>query len=173
MPNNGDLRPLQPNVGFVLRQDSGYQRSIELSIAVVQLEDILLTDLVGELSLTRTSQGIWVDGRLNYETPVECGRCLASFSLHRSLELKELFYFPPSNAQNPTDYVVTEDGLLDLVDPVREQIILSIPMSPLCKPNCLGICDQCGQNRNEVKCDCLEDDIDPRLAALKDLLMDE
>ncbi len=173
MPSKSDLKPLQPNVGFVLRQDSGYLRSIELSIANVELEGVVINNLVGMLTLTRTSQGIWVDGRLKFDTPVECGRCLAHFALELTLNLKELFYFPPTKAPGPADYVITEDGLLDLVDPVREQAVLSIPMSHLCRPDCLGICDQCGQNRNQTMCDCEDDEIDPRLAALRDLITED
>jgi uncharacterized protein len=171
MPNKNELKLLQPNVGFILRQASGYSRSIELMLDIVELEeDVTIEHLEGSLVLTRTSQGIWVAGTLKGFTPVECGRCLTRFSHELTLELMELFYFPPDNAPSQTEYTVTEDGLLDLVEPVREQVILSTPMSPLCQPGCLGICGQCGQNRNQAICDCKENKIDPRLAALKDLI---
>lgn len=174
MSIRNQLRSLQPNVGFLLKQASGYSRTIEPSLEAMDLDEgVLVERLSGELGLTRTSQGIWVDGTLTGTTRVDCARCLSHFSLSLVIELQELFYYPPSNAPGPSDYVITEDGLLDLVEPMREQIVLNLPMSPRCQPDCKGICSHCGQDRNLEACDCEDDYIDPRLAALKDLISND
>ena len=174
MSNRNNLRSLQPNVGFLLKQSSGYSRTVEPSLEAMELDEgILVEHLTGELDLTRTSQGIWVDGALTGTTLVECARCLSHFLLSLTIELQELFYYPPANAPDPSDYVITEDGLLDLVEPMREQIVLNMPISPLCQPDCRGICSHCGRDRNLEACDCEDDRIDPRLAALQDLISDD
>ena len=62
------------------------------------------------------------------------------------------------------------DGWLDLRQPLREQIMLAMPIHLLCRPDCKGLCTNCGQNWNEGPCNCSAEDLDPRLAALKNLL---
>ncbi len=62
------------------------------------------------------------------------------------------------------------DEHIDLNDLLREQFYLALPMKPLCKNDCRGICPQCGANRNLTKCDCNPHIEDPRMAGLKTLL---
>ena len=69
------------------------------------------------------------------------------------------------------EYIVVEDNVLDLTELVCEDIILSLPTRFLCREDCKGICSKCGKNLNEGKCDCKKD-IDPRMAALLELLED-
>jgi uncharacterized protein len=173
MSNKSQLKPLRPNVGFLLREAAGYSRQWEVELPATALdEDINVEWLRGQLEFTRTSQGIWVNGSLAGSVPAECARCLTEFSQPLELTLEELFYYPPSNAPTTSDYVVTEDSILDLSDPVREQIVLSTPMRPLCRQDCKGLCAECGANRNEEVCPCQKEEIDPRLAVLQGLLSD-
>ncbi len=62
------------------------------------------------------------------------------------------------------------DGMLDLVDLLREQFMLALPMKPLCTEACRGLCPQCGTNLNKTQCGCAPTWEDPRLAPLKSLL---
>ena len=80
--------------------------------------------------------------------------------------MEELFATTPNPS---TEFTVGEDGVLDLTPLVREEIIVSTPIAPLCKPDCAGLCPQCGQNLNLGTCNCELDDIDPRFAALLQL----
>jgi uncharacterized protein len=59
---------------------------------------------------------------------------------------------------------------IDLRPLVREYMLLSVPISPLCRPACLGLCPVCGENLNEISCTHEDDAVDPRLAKLKNLL---
>ncbi len=174
MPIRNQSKSLQLNVGFLLKEAIGYTWQWEIDLPVTILEEnTFLEWLQGRLSFTRTSQGIWVDGTLTGASSADCARCLATFALTLKFKLEELFYYPPSNISNPADYIITEDGLLDLVEPMREQIVLNIPMNPLCKPDCRGFCNHCGENLNLKECHCKDELIDPRLAALQDLLSDD
>ena len=69
--------------------------------------------------------------------------------------------------------VETRDSVATLAELAREYLLLDAPTTPLCKPDCAGLCPICGTNRNEETCDCKTDAIDPRMAKLKDLLDDE
>jgi uncharacterized metal-binding protein YceD (DUF177 family) len=63
-----------------------------------------------------------------------------------------------------------EDEHIDLGQMILEQIVLALPMKPLCQVDCRGLCPECGANRNTVDCECATDDTDPRWATLKTLL---
>ncbi|MCK5427573.1 MAG: DUF177 domain-containing protein, partial [Thermodesulfovibrionia bacterium] len=62
-----------------------------------------------------------------------------------------------------------EDDEIDMKGLLREQILLAVPMKPLCKTECSGICPQCGKNLNTASCKCITKKIDPRLAKLETL----
>ena len=70
------------------------------------------------------------------------------------------------------NYIVFENNSLDLDELVGEEIQLFLPAKMLCKEDCRGLCQKCGKNLNYEKCECAKE-IDPRLAALSDLLIDE
>ncbi|MCA9931299.1 MAG: DUF177 domain-containing protein [Anaerolineales bacterium] len=161
---------LRFNFGFMLEATLGTSRKVELGYPTIQIaEDVILTPLEGTFEATRTSEGIYLSGLLTSKIPIECVRCLDEFNLPIQLKIDDLFYYPPHTAP-PGEYTVGEDGFLDLAPLVREISLLEIPMQPFCKPDCKGLCSECGQNLNEASCNCAIDDIDPRMAALRQLL---
>src|SRR6185503_8978804 len=64
---------------------------------------------------------------------------------------------------------VYRDDRIDLNEILREQFYLALPMKPLCRENCAGLCPQCGMNRNTGTCSCATEIVDPRLAPLRGL----
>jgi len=159
---------LRFNMGFLLDAGLGTSRQIDVNYPEVQLEDVLLQPVVGTFQATRTSKGIYVAGLLRSFVETDCARCLEDFIQPIEIELDDLFYF--RNTAPEDEYEVGEDGNVDLGPLVRELSLLAVPMTPFCRPDCLGLCDQCGQNLNEAQCDCPTDQIDPRLVGLKKLL---
>ena len=158
-------RVLKINVGYLLAQGAGYQRVIELDLPRVQLaDDAELDFLKGSVRLSRNSRGILLQGALETHVVTECARCLTPTSVPVELELEELFSYPPSPE---AAYSVEETGILDLAPLLREESILAMPMGVLCRPDCAGLCPECGQNLNEGTCDCERDEIDPRFAMLR------
>lgn len=161
---------LRFNFGFLLEAENGTRRTIELDYPSIRVaEDLTLAPLTGSFTATRISEGIYVTGTLHSQTAAQCVRCLEVALVDITIDLDELFHYPPYKA-GPNEYVVGENGFIDLSPLVREVAILDLPMRPLCKPDCQGLCMVCGQNLNEGDCGCEEDDIDPRLASLKALL---
>ena len=161
---------LRFNFGFLLEADFGTIRRIELDYPSIKLsDDLTLTPLKGVITATRTTEGIYIQGQLESAAVLECIRCLEETVVPLDFSLDELFFHPPQSAP-PGENRVGEDGMIDLAPLVRELSLLSLPIKVLCRPDCLGLCQECGANLNEGDCGCAEAAIDPRLAALQQLL---
>jgi uncharacterized protein len=161
---------LRFNFGFLLEAGMGTSRNIEFDYPSIELEDdVILAPLRGTFQAIRNSKGIYLSGELHSIVSTECARCLDRVELEIVLVLDDLFYHPPQSAP-PGEIAIGEDGFVDLAPLIRQLSLLEIPMQPICKPDCKGLCIACGQNLNESACDCEFDDIDPRLEALRALL---
>lgn len=164
---------LKFNFGFLLEADFGTMRRIELDYPSIKLsDDLTLSPLKGVITATRTTEGIYIQGDLESAALMECVRCLTETVVQTDFTLDELFYYPPHSAP-PGENHVGEDGFIDLGPLVRELSLLSVPTKVLCREDCLGLCQECGANLNEGDCGCAEDEIDPRMAALQQLLNDQ
>jgi uncharacterized protein len=122
-----------------------------------------------------------VTGRATARLGLDCGRCLDAFEIPVDTAF-ELRYIPASENTGDEEREVTEDdlttafyreGSLDVIDLLREQFQLALPMKPLCAEACRGLCPECGVNLNRTDCGCNPKWEDPRLAALKGLLRPE
>lgn len=167
-PPNGfvNKRVLKLNVGFLLNESLGTSRTVDFAVPPLAVSaDLHLDYLQGTLRLSRTREGILVQGTLQAAVQGECSRCLTTTDVPLTLDLEELF----STSANHSTFTIGEDAILDLTPLVREEAIVSIPVAPLCKPDCAGLCPSCGQNLNLGSCDCPTDDIDPRFAILLQL----
>ncbi len=167
------LSRLRFNFGFLLEADFGTIRRIELDYPSIKLsDDLTLSPLKGVITATRTTEGLYIQGELESAAALECVRCLTETIVSLDFTLDELFYYPPQSAP-PGENHVGEDGMIDLAPLVRELSLLSRPIKVLCRPDCLGLCQECGANLNEGDCGCDDEVIDPRLAALQQLLNEE
>ena len=79
--------------------------------------------------------------------------------------IDELFEPHPLDGET---YLLDHD-CIDLDQVVRDAVVLELPPAPLCRDDCRGLCPICGADRNDTDCDCVEDDDDPRWAALRSL----
>jgi uncharacterized protein len=164
-------RVLKFNVGFLLVQGAGHQKDIELDLPRTRVdEDLDLDYLRGTLRFSRNSRGILLQADLEVSFDAECSRCLTPTQVPVHVELEELFAYPPDLDM---EYSVDDTGILDLAPLLREETILATPMLIVCRPDCAGLCPVCGQNLNEGSCDCDQDEIDPRLEALRALKDDD
>jgi uncharacterized protein len=164
--------PLRLNVGFLLHQGIGTSREFDFDLPAVALsEDVDLAFLRGALKLSRISQGLYLQGRLETQVSLECDRCLTGLEHPLQIEPEELLHYPPQPGGDPL-LAVPETGILDLKPLLREYFLVGIPMHPLCRPDCKGLCPECGGNRNEIACEHPATEVDARLAGLKSLLPD-
>ena len=120
-------------------------------------------------------------GTVKTELELQCSRCLEPFVLPVDREF-DLRYLPHGAAEPESDDEEAEvedddvavtfyrDDVIDLNELLREQFYLALPMKPLCREDCKGICPQCGTNRNTAPCECNPQWEDDRMAGLKTLL---
>jgi len=157
-------------VGFLLKEGVGFSREITFDEPLVQVaNDLTVSHLQGVLHLTRTPQGLYAEARLRATVRAECVRCLTETHQTLSSRISELYIYPPETAPEGA-LTVGDDLNLDLAPVVREDMLISMPMRLLCRRDCKGLCPHCGQNWNEGPCDCEDEEVDPRLAALSQLL---
>lgn len=121
---------------------------------------------------------ILVDGQLTTALLLHCARCLEPFlhvmEIPFRLELRNVSRLTrPSDFEAEAEetvevrYFTEEENYVDVTQEIQEIILLNVPMKPLCRPGCRGLCPVCGVNRNEAQCFCEEREVDPRLVALK------
>ncbi|MFN3308711.1 MAG: YceD family protein [Anaerolineales bacterium] len=159
--------PLRLNAGFIVGLPVGESRDFELNISHVCLEsDLILDDLVGNVRITRTAQGLLLHAVIQATTPSQCVRCLTDFTLPLEVDFTELYAFS-RNGMSESGLLLPDDAQIDLSPLVREYMLLAVPIQPLCMPSCKGLCPICGANQNEVVCDHPEEEFDPRLSVLK------
>ncbi len=129
--------------------------------------------LGGVAEITKTSDGVLILGTLRARVSLQCSRCLVSFDL--DIDGSFTLFSPlgaakrVEGAKDGEDYFEIREESFDLSPLVAEQIALELPIKPLCKDDCKGLCLKCGIDLNKDRCDChSEPKIDPRLAKLKD-----
>jgi uncharacterized protein len=145
-------KPLQLNVGFLINSPIGISRNFDFEDERMSVgDDLVLTDFTGSTKISRTPQGLLVQGDFQGTIPMECVRCLNEFSQRMHWDFTELFAFKKENVTD-SDLLMPEDAHIDLQPLMREYALLEVPINPLCKPDCKGLCIECGENRNEVDC---------------------
>jgi uncharacterized protein len=109
-----------------------------------------------DVDATLADNEILLQGRLAGQAMLTCSRCLEEY---------------PQNIQVEFETVAKpEDGDVDLSGEISQAVVLSLPMKPLCREQCRGLCPHCGQNLNEANCRCKPEPIHPGLAPLKNLI---
>lgn len=122
-----------------------------------------------DLVLQSVTEGVLVTGTVSAEVQGECSRCLDPVSYDLDVEVCELFAYPDSATDETTDEDEISrivDDLIDVEPVVRDLVVLALPMSPLCRDDCAGLCVDCGQRLDDLPADHTHQQLDPRWAAL-------
>jgi uncharacterized protein len=145
-------RTFRINVGFLINQPIGYNRDIPFELDQYTFdESFSVRDLNGNLSISRTQSGLRVQGDFTALTTTECGRCLEDFELTLDSHFEEIFTYE-TNPLSEDELIIPEDGNIDFEPYIHDYLLLEMPINPVCKPDCLGLCDICGENRNLRDC---------------------
>ncbi len=156
---------LKVSVSEILGRPAAY-RDIERRAVVAGVESAVarLTDdpVEARLRLESVVEGVLVTGEVTAGLTLECARCLKDFESHIGMEVCELF----ATGEAPDDAYRIRGEELDLEPLLRDVLGLGLPFNPLCRPDCKGLCAQCGKDLNTGPCDCTTDERDPRWAAL-------
>ena len=145
--------------------------------AVVDLSDLQygtcfpVTEPVKAEGTVRNTAGVLVmKGMITTTIHGICDRCAAEFDRDVEIPIDAVLVTELANEENEDEWVFTLEGdSADLDDIIRTIFVLNMDSKLLCSDDCQGLCCRCGQNLNEGPCRC-EKEIDPRLAALKQLL---
>jgi uncharacterized protein len=169
------------NVAGLLQEPPGATREIAVRDRYLAVgADVELAGPVdGVLRLQRTNRGILLRGSLDAPVRRTCSRCLEPYVETVSLRLAEE-YLPtvdpqrgvplPPPAPDEETLAIDAQHQIDLTPVLHDELALSEPMHPLCRPDCPGLCPGCGRHLDVGSCDCAADEPDPRLAALARLL---
>jgi len=114
------------------------------------------------LILDRRADEIWIRGRAEAHAPQQCSRCLADFTQTLELEfdvfcakVRPSSTIGPSRLDDEDGGIHFHDGrVLSIDEEIREAVLLGVPMQPLCRESCLGLCPRCGEDRNQGPCRC-------------------
>ena len=155
--------------------EEGLDLDIEESIDT----DIVLSPASARLRIDKAGAEVMVTGDLRAEIKLTCSRCLKEFNrnltvpvnvvYHSIEELKDEAHLNEVRSEElDLDFYSGEE--FDILDLIKEQIELNLPMKPLCEDACKGICPKCGTDLNIKSCTCSVKDIDPRFESLKKLI---
>jgi uncharacterized protein len=139
-------------------------------------------------TITPVDENYLLDGELTWSGELTCSRCVSPYAFSEAVPLHLRLRKRPATAGKPDKGRVAEGegeelemdpGEIDVVpfdEPVlpfdeiaREQVLMALPMKPLCREECRGLCPQCGRDRNVSECSCETRPVDPRLEVLKSL----
>ena len=128
-------------------------------------------DLTGTINMTRTDRGIWISAILKTLISFECSRCLNEFNHRIDLRVEEEYIeanktsfeeTESKTAENDENFKINTKLQLDLSDAITQYSLTSTPMKPICDTACMGICDQCGENKNIANCFCENGNIESK-----------
>jgi uncharacterized protein len=131
--------------------------------------------------VSKDAQKVRLAGRVQTTLETDCGRCLEPFTVPVDAKL-DLMFLPDAGdgavqvagekevREEDTGVSFYKDDTIDLGEVMRDEFFLALPMKPLCKDDCKGLCPLCGANWNRDVCACKEEWVDPRLAPLKKFL---
>ena len=158
------------------------QAEITFTVPVSQFafspdEVILKEEVQIEVKIEKVGHEIFLRGNIKTELELECSRCLKHFLFPVNENFQTIFQpFSPGTGEEEIELMKDEldiefykDDIIDLAEIVREQILLSIPMIPICDESCQGLCPRCGKNLNLNKCLCAREPVDLRWSKLHNL----
>jgi len=168
---------MQVNIAQLLKSSIGAERVYKVD------EDIEIDGkdvrVAGDVKLIRTNRGILAKGNLTTGLEIECSRCLERFIYTIKMKFEEE-YFPTIDVlsglpvaipeEQPVYFTIDENHVIDLDEAIRQYALLAIPMKPLCKAECAGICPYCGENLNLETCKCPPEVVASRLTSLNKLM---
>jgi uncharacterized protein len=112
-----------------------------------------------------------LQGTIKAYIMLQCARCLVDHQHHLTSQVNLILVRKKHEGEEfPEDSILIDGDTVEMEDIIIENFLLSVPIKVLCQEDCKGLCPVCGINRNTEKCTCQEQKIDPRFAALKDLL---
>jgi uncharacterized protein len=168
------------HVAQLLKEPIGSTRVFHLDEVAERPEEAGWEWVRGPIKLTRTNRGMLVQGDLTAAYQDTCSRCVSEFTSPLQFGLEEEFYptidvitgGPVEEPEDIDGFPIDAVHQIDLRDAVRQGVLLAKSMAPLCRPDCAGLCPECGHDLNTGPCGCRVESVDPRWAALTGWMSD-
>ena len=151
--------------------------SFELAFSTEKLdrEPLLeVSPVLFEGEISRIEKGFALEGRLSYQGRLECSRCLAGYPFETREDFTLLLTKRITAAGgeislqgDELDEYFYDDPVVPVAPIVEERIQMAVPMKPLCREDCRGLCPRCGEDLNVTECGCAAEEADPRWEALR------
>lgn len=134
-----------------------------------------------KIEIKKIQQYFVMTGTLRVAMGLTCSRCLCDYGHDLTAPFSATFSQGPQEPAESTsepevewsgedsDHYYFTGDVIDLGGTIQEQLVLSLPVKPLCQSNCKGLCNGCGADLNQTACTCKNDNIDPRFAVLQNL----
>lgn len=169
--------PLTFPLAGLLGEPAGTERRYDVAGVTIPLaDDLRLTEpLEGEVRIARTNRGVIVEAHLGASIAGTCARCLRDIEIPIAVDVREEALpsvelasgHPVDTASEPEVTRLTSHHELELGALVADAISLAEPIAPLCEEACPGLCPTCGERLGPEHAEHEQDEIDPRLAALR------
>jgi len=114
------------------------------------------------------SDGVLISGQITSEAVGECGRCLNELKQEIDQEFRELFLYESRKSEEEDDdeLFVIDGDIADIEVPIRDAVVLAMPLNPLCKADCKGLCSECGERMEKLGPEHSHEKVDPRWSGL-------
>ncbi len=153
----------------------GLETEFELQIALE--EDGHENSALVKMKVMKFSTRVLIEGNVKMTASLPCSRCLEDFSYPMAVDFRDE-YLPEAGIAEDGEYELSGDELnigyyindeIDIKELIKEQMLLVVPIKQLCRPDCKGLCPDCGKDLNTGTCNCIKVTADPRLAKLGEL----
>ena len=171
------MKPTAISLDAIQDEPLSFEAPLQVGAAALDREPLLAIsplEMSGEVS--RIDGGYALSARLVYEGELECSRCLAAYPFRQDEDFTLVLYpRPPASeeeielAKNDLDALFYDDPVIPLAPIAEERVQMALPMKPLCRPDCKGLCAACGKDLNQGPCGCAHEAADPRWEALRAL----
>jgi uncharacterized protein len=165
-----DTRALGRRPGSMRKDSYTVPAAADLGVEMVGVPEG--TDVELDLMLEAVMEGVLVSGTARASLSGECARCLDPLTSSIEVEFQELYVYSDTRSGESADDDERrlEGDLIDLEPVVRDAMVLALPLSPLCRDDCPGLCTDCGVRLADAGPDHHHDAVDPRWAALQGML---
>lgn len=167
-----------------LKREEGAHQQVDLQVALEPIElggsQVRFDQpFTGEAEIWNLGDRLLVRGELEGEAHLVCSRCLTEYQSPLDVEFEEEFVegtdlaavLKDDEAETGRQVNLYQGDQINLTETLRDNVLVELPMKPLCSPDCKGLCPTCGANLNHGPCSCTEDvTVDPRFAKLQELL---
>ncbi|WP_239311302.1 MULTISPECIES: DUF177 domain-containing protein [unclassified Frankia] len=165
-----DIRELGRRAGSMKHVVTQVPAPAELGNEMIKVSPGALIELA--VRLESVMEGVLVSGTASTPLAGECSRCLDPFEDEAAVDIRELFYYPDRVVGDVDDddcpQIVNDH--IDLLPALRDALVLNLPLSPCCRPDCAGLCVDCGARLDDLEPGHTHEQVDPRWAALPSLV---